>query len=420
MDTILYFIHYALLLQFGLLLSAAFAGVRFSKKNLAVYSGLFVLCGLTQIAVYTLFDEAVVWKAYPLITHLPAVLLLCLHYRKRLATALAATASPYLCCQPAKWFGLMVQSVTGSYAAEQIVRILTLLAVGFVAIRYLSSSISAIYSKDNRSVWIFGMIPVVYYLFDYSMGIYTNLWVKNDRTAAEFLPFFLCIIYLFFCVIYYKEYEQKADAERKEHMIRLTVEQQSKEIKALKRGEYEVRLLRHDMRLFLNGLSLCVEEGDKETARKMIAGFSAQVEATALRRYCRSDTVNYVLSDFSARCQELDVPFAPVVELTNEIPDEIIFCTIVSNALDNALNAQKELPENKRSIKLMLKSSNGKILLSVKNPFLRRPVFSDGMPVSTKHGHGYGTQSIRYMTERLGGNCLFTIEDDRFILRVVI
>ena len=68
----------------------------------------------------------------------------------------------------------------------------------------------------------------------------------------------------------------------------------------------------------------------------------------------------------------------------------------------------------------LLKTSNDKLLLSVKNYFDDNIIFSDGLPVSNKPGHGYGTQSMRYMTERIGGKCQFTIERKEFILRVVI
>jgi hypothetical protein len=68
----------------------------------------------------------------------------------------------------------------------------------------------------------------------------------------------------------------------------------------------------------------------------------------------------------------------------------------------------------------MLKSSQGKLLLSVKNPIQKKPVFSDGLPITNQDGHGYGTQSIRYMTERLGGNCQFNAQDNVFITRVII
>ena len=87
-----------------------------------------------------------------------------------------------------------------------------------------------------------------------------------------------------------------------------------------------------------------------------------------------------------------------------------MFSAILSNALDHALDAQKELPQERRSVRLMLKTSGGKLLLSVENPIAAAPCFADGLPVSKKKGHGYGTQSIRYMTERLGGKWQFSVK----------
>lgn len=419
-DAIVFFTRYALLLLFGILLSAVFAGVRLRKKNIVIIAALFALCGTIQVAAYATFDEATVWKIYPLITHLPTALLLCLYYRKRLSTSLAAVAAAYLSCQPPKWFGLLLEELTGSYAAGQITHIIMLLVVGTVTIWSLATYISEIYSKDSRSVIIFGIVPMVYYLFDYSMSIYTDFWTSNNRTVAEFLPFFLCITYMVFCIVYYQEYEKKTDAERKEQIIRITVEQQAKESEAVKRSEQAIRILRHDMRMFLDSLSHCLEEEGPEAARNMISVFASNVAATAIKRYCENATVNYILSDCAAKCRDELIDFQATVEVEALKVDDIMFSSILSNALENARNAQKELPEAERSIKLMLKTTDNKLLLSVRNPFAKKPVFADGLPIPDQEGHGYGTQSIRYMTERLGGNCQFTADNRMFVLRVVL
>lgn len=421
LSTVLFFGHYGLLLLFGILLSAAFAGVRLSaKKNMAVTAGLFVLCGSLQLGLFVLLEEAFVWKIYPLIAHLPTLLVLCLYYRKRLATALAAVTSAYLCCQPAKWMGVLCAAISPSTLAQQAVQIVSLLLWGFVVMRYPAPYLSQIFHKDTRSVCIFGSIPLIYYLFDYIMGIYTDLWISNNRLVAEFLPFFLCIVFLLFCFVYYKEYEQKADAARREQIVRVTAAQQARELEAVKRGMQETRLLRHDMRLLLSSLAVCIENGDREKALEMIAAYTCHIDATKLERFCRIDTINYVLSDFSAKCVCAQTAFHCRVELTQCHADEILVCSILSNALDNALNAQKKLPPEQRCIRLMLKTADGKLLLSVKNPLDEIPAFSDGLPVADRKGHGYGTQSIRYMAERLGGNCQFTVENGMFVVRVVI
>ena len=108
------------------------------------------------------------------------------------------------------------------------------------------------------------------------------------------------------------------------------------------------------------------------------------------------------------------------IEVDDLHVDEILFSSIISNALDNAINSQSDLPFQRRHIKLMLKEQDEKLLLSVKNPFKDAPDFVDGIPMTDKKGHGYGTQSIRYMAEKLSGKCQFTIHGDMFILRVVI
>ena len=413
-------IHGGVVLLFGIFLSVAFSGVRLSIKNILASLLLASFSGVLQIAFFVFISEEIVWKLYPLITHLTLILFLLLVYRKRLPTVLASVFTAYLCCQPSKWFAVLTFTLTKSVPAEYCVRITVLVVFTFIALKSLAPYLSEVFNKDNRSVCIFGIIPTVYYFFDYLTVIYTDFWLDNNRVAAEFLSFFLCIVFMFFCFVYYKEYERKADAERKEHIIRITVEQQAKELANINRGAQEIRLLRHDMRLFLNNLALCMENEGTAEAQKMISAYVSNVEATAIERYCNNTTVNYTLSACAAKCKDHQIEFTPLVELNDLSVDEIMFSSILSNALDNAINAQMELPEADRRIKITLKNLDDVLLLSVRNPFQTVPVFVDGVPISNKKGHGYGTQSIRYLTERLGGKCHFTTEDNTFILRVMI
>ena len=421
MEAVFYYAHYILLLAFGVVLSFAFGGIRLpERENLRRMAVLFVLCGLLQLVAYLAFDEQTVWKLYPLITHVPIGAVLCLVYRRNIVTALAVVSSAYLCCQPAKWLGLLCYSLTHSAVAQGVVRSLTLVAVGGVVLCCLAPTLSRLFLKDRKSAAIFGSVPLVYYLYDYSMGIYTDFWTTNDRVAAEFLPFFLCVAFLLFCFAYYKEYEQKADAENKEQLIRLAVEQQRREVEAVKRSENELRILRHDMRMLLSNLSVCIENNDRETAREMISAYTSYIEGTKVDYYCANAIVNYILTDFANKCKEKQVAFTCVAGVEELAVDEILFSSILSNALDNALNAQEEMAEDRRRVELMLKLVNGKLLLSVKNPTATVPIFVDGLPLSARKGHGYGTRSIRYMTERLGGHCQFSVQEGLFILRVVL
>ena len=419
-NQILFFTHYTLLLIFGAVLSAAFSGISLTKGNLIRWGLVTALSGGLQIGFYMVLGEQDVWQWYPFITHLPMVLALFLLFDKPFSVSVAAMAFAYLCCQPARWFGLAASTFSENLLVEQLVRIVALLITMGVILRWFAGKIARIYSHRQKSSWVFGITPVIYYLFDYAVGIYSSLWADNHQLVVEFLPFFLCAGHLLFCTVYYREYELKNEAELKEQLLRIVMEQQSKEVETIRRSEADIRLLRHDLRLFLNSLSTCIETSDKETARKLISGFSDRAEASSIKRYCQNDTLNYVLSDYAAQCREKEVRFQCRIELAELTADEILFSSILANALDNALNAQKDLPSDKRKIRLMIKNNSGKTLLCVKNRFKETPVFQDGLPVTSRKGHGYGSQSIRYATEKLRGNCQFVVEDDWFVLRVVV
>ena len=420
LETLLFFLNNALLLLFGILSSAAFAGIRHTRKNTMVFLGLFGFSGLLQLLLYFLASEEAVWKLYPLVTHLPLFLALWLGYRKYFISAIAAVCTAYMCCQPARWLGILTLSLTDSAVAEYIVRVLVLLLCGFLNMKVFSPCLSQIFRKERKSVLIFGMTPIIYYFYDYITSVYAKDWMLNNPVTAEFLNFFLSVSFVVFCYIYFQEYEQKSDAERKEQILRITAEQQSNEVEAIRRSGQEIQLLRHDMRHILSSLAVCIEDGNKEKALEIISTYCDHIDGTKPAHFCQFDTVNYVLSDFSARCRAEEVSFRSTVELSELALDEMMFSLILSNALDNALNAQLSLPKHRRQVQLMLKNANGKLLMSVKNPVSKPPFFADGLPVTDRENHGYGSQSIRYLTERLGGNCLFSFQGGLFTVRVIL
>ena len=419
-NEVLFFAHYIVLLLYGVVLTFSFAGIGFTKKSILTSAVLFFFCGILQLISYMYLGENTVWEFYPVIIHLPIVFVLRVIYKKRISTSIAAVCLAYLCCQPSKWFGVLFEEMTDSIAVGYIVRMAVMAIVCFVCAFFFSSYIVELFNKDDKSVWIFGIVPMVYYAFDYAMGIYTDLWDKQHPVATEFLPFFVCSFFMFFCVIYCKEYEKKADAQRNEQIMRITAEQQSKEIEAIKKSNTETRLLRHDMRLMMSSLALSIEQNDRENSLKIISGFVERVEALALHRFCKNDTLNYILTSYETKCREGGIEFDARVEIGELRVDEAMFASIISNALDNAFNTQLKIESGERKIRLMLKESEGKLLLSVKNPCKEKVSFVDGLPVSNKKGHGFGTQSIRYSADKMGGKSHFSLQDDNFILRVIL
>ncbi len=421
LQTIIGIINFSVLLFFGIYVSADFLGIGSTKKDRLVL----LLFGAAdfglQMLSYALFGMAYAQMLYPLMTHLPLLLLFTLYFKQKALSGLFAILSAYLCCQVSKWFGLIVLSFSEELWIAYAVRIAVTLPIWYMIARYASKSLYVILTKSTKTLLIFGILPAVYYLFDYTATVYTKLLYSGSQAVYEFLPFMLCITYLFFSVIYFKEYEEKCAAEQQKKLIEIQTAQSIKEIEEIKRSKYEISLIRHDMRHFLSNMSAMIENADYAKAQEYIQKIIAVTDQTAVRKYCDNEMVNMILSSCASKMADKNIRFDAAVAIPAELPcSDLEFTSILSNGLENAIHAVAEMEAGKRTIQLKLFMKNGKLLLSIHNFFAKAPQFIDGLPVADMTGHGLGTKSIQYMTEKLNGSCQFAAEDGVFTLRVVL
>lgn len=421
LESVLATLHNATTLLFGVYISAAFLGVRMNRRNVFTLFGFSCAVGILYIFSFLLWGESGTEKIYPLIIHLPLVLFLTLYYKYKPMLSVLSVITAYLCCQISKWVGLLAYSLRPEMWLYYTVRIVVTAVVFVVLLRYVSEATAQLLQKPTRALVILGLMPLVYYVFDYITGVYTQLLYSGREVVAEFLGFVLCITYILFLFMYFKQYEEKREADQRNQMMEMKRVQSEKEIEAIKRGEYAVSIMRHDMRHFLNNISSYIENGETEKAQELIHEVISAAEKTATQRYCKNEIVNLILSSYEDKISTNEIKFKYSVQVPEQLPySEVDLTATLSNAMENAVHAVKQLPPERRMIDLDLRMKENKLLISLKNTYAEAPELRDGMPVSKEEGHGIGSQSIRYVAEKLHGNCQFSLTDDRFVLRVVL
>lgn len=420
-NSVLIISHHAVTLLFGVFLSAAFLGIRMSRKNIAILLGFTAAVGVVNALIFVRFGDMFATQIYPLIVHLPLILFLTFVYKYTPLRSTLSVVTAYLCCQISKWVGLAVLSITDLEWVYYSVRIVTTIVVFAVLIRYVSNATAQLVQKPPKALLIFGILPFTYYFFDYTTGVYTELIYSGKKVVSEFLGFSLCIAYLLFLLVYFKQYEEKREAEQRNRILEMQQVQSQKEIEAQKRSAYAVSLLRHDMRHFCATISAYIDSGECDKAKEYISEIISYVDRTAMHKFCENEIVNMILSSYENVMEENQIDFQPSIYIPKHLPvSDVDLTSILSNALENAIHAVLALETEKRHITLHLRMDDGKLLISLKNTFAQKPLFTDGIPNSSKEGHGFGTQSIRYITEKLNGNYQFSVKDDWFVLRVIL
>ncbi len=418
---ILTYTHHITTMFFGIFLSAFFLGVKQEKKNIGILLLAGLASGLTYLVVFALLGTQLTEQIYPIIVHLPLLLVLILYYKFRWLQALTSILTAYLCCQCSNWAGILTLTLTGQDWCYYVCRIVVTLVVFFLLCRYLCPTTAILFEKSDRELCIICSMPFVYYLFDYATTKYSALLYSRSKVVAEFLGFALCLAYLLFLIIYFQEYELKNRTEQYNELINMQLNSLHSEIEQAKKSEQKMAILRHDMRHHLSILNTYIQEQETDKALDYIQQLHQTYENTVISAFSQNELLNSVLSIYSSRLQEMGITFQTQITAPKTLPcSEMIFCAVLSNILENAMNAVKELPEEYRRIELHIFEKMNHLMLLEKNPAPVPPVFSDGIPVTHRSGHGLGVKSVIYYVEREHGQYQFLMEDQDFVVRIIL
>ena len=126
---------------------------------------------------------------------------------------------------------------------------------------------------------------------------------------------------------------------------------------------------------------------------------------------------------YCALARRESIPFQAQVDLPEHAcVDEIDLCLVLSNLLENALEASLRTDPARRRIHLQMHMHAGRILLiQVENAFDGEIHEKDGVYKSAKRkGNGVGLQSVRRIAEKNGGACSFTHQNGVFTAKVML
>ena len=395
---------------FGIFLSAFFLGVKQDKKNILQLLSLAVVSGILYVLCVLLFGTETVDQIYPLIVHAPLLFVLVLHYKFRILPSLISIFTAYLCCQCSNWMGLFALALTGQEWCYYVCRILVTVGAFILLCRYVCQTTAMLFAKTDRELLIIGSLPIIYYIFDYATTKFSSLLYSGDKAVPEFLGFAMCLTYLLFLLVYFREYEMKNKAEQYNELIQMQLNSFQTEMTNTRKSEKKMSVLR-----------TLIQQGETDKALEYLNEVSQTYDDTVIKTYCRNEMVNSVLSIYNMRFEEQRIRWEIQVSIGEKLPcSEMMFCAILSNVLENAMHAVQELPQEKRLIQLALSEKSGHLLLMAKNTVQNAPVFIDGVPVTERSGHGLGARSIVYYVEKLNGQYQFFMENGDFVVMIIL
>ncbi|MEL1135686.1 GHKL domain-containing protein [Desulfitobacterium sp. THU1] len=369
--------------------------------------------------------EDFLYKSYPIITHIPLVILLVCYYKKPINIALVSVLTAYLLCTPRKWFGTIISYFWGySPDVSYWVQIVITIPLMVLIIKTAAPIIVGLKQEGQKVISLFIYVPLTFYLIAYGITVYSDLLYSGGPAVVEFLDSAIVVVYFLFSVMYLKISKQKRDIARENANLQLLFKQSEFEMSALKETQKAVAIYRHDMRHHLSLIRGYLADGEQQQALDYIQLTQADIEEMTPDRFSNNNTVNLILSSFANKAKTNGVKFIVKANLPPSLPfPETELCALLSNGLENAISAASQVnDEHSRTVRANCQTHKGKLLILIENSYTGQLVMKNGLPQRPDNDsdHGFGTKSIMMIAEKHKGYCSFAANSAIFTLKIVL
>ncbi|MDE7297891.1 MAG: GHKL domain-containing protein [Lachnospiraceae bacterium] len=426
---ILELLNYGLVLLYGLFLSSEIAvgeaegegstDERQQRKMKILFLAL-ILTPI-QILCTSFWDVETTRRLYPLIVHLPLVLVLIFSFKRPAGIAVVSVCTAYLCCELPRGGKLAVTALTGQAFWGELTYTALIVPIFFLLWRYFVRAAYNAMVDSPQSLYLFGSLPVVYYIFNYATTVYSNIWYAQNRVLNEFMPTLLILFYVAFLTAYRVQLQKRSQIETQSSLLAAQLRQADAELSTLHQSKTQSAIYQHDMRHHLTMIDHLLSTENPERAREYIKKVQTDIESVTPRPFCENELVNLLCSAFLDRAGHIGARLSVDARLPKTLPiPDTELCSVLSNGLENAIHAVSALEESQRNIELYCAIQLNKLLIEIRNPYAGEIVIQRGVPVSGRAGHGYGCRSIRTIAEQHGGLCSFKAENGIFQLRLML
>lgn len=307
-----------------------------------------------------------------------------------------------------------------------LVVVLAAAGLVFAAFRSIRRAfrLCVIENQQNRLILLIPIITVILMMF----------WFLNSTATLTTLIFTVLIaLSIFFIIV--KLLNSAAELIR----VRRLERELSKYIDIQRQGYDRVvrkmeatREYRHDMRHHLAVIEGLAKQGECDKIIEYTSNLNGSFGKLENVNYCKNPEVNAVLSEYINRAENAGCRIVHSFKLPEMFPfAEKDVCLVLANAIENAINACSELPEEKRCINISAEYRDGhRLLISVENPCSRTIEFDEnGLPAANElpkgssqdlDEHGIGLRSVKRITEKYNGFLRCMLENGEFVFQAAL
>ena len=235
----------------------------------------------------------------------------------------------------------------------------------------------------------------------------------------------LCVscIWLICLIMYFVVQQMSKDNQTKlEYELMKEKEKYSKEsMEIIKRSNEELREFKHDLKNYLLPLQEAMETMPQSEMVKVWGKINQKIEDVQTLIQTGNSYVDSMINTkiTLARSEKVDVKCTILSKM--EGIDDLEFCTVFGNLMDNAIEAERKVT-GKKEIIIFVEEKMGYLRLEIQNK-IEKSVLNENSSLNTTKkdtsSHGIGHKSVKRTMEKVGGALKYYETEDLFCAEAV-
>lgn len=395
------------------------------SKRTFIFSGTVIFLILSGICLWILFTRglAAMGQYGVLFGSIPSLLFLFVMSRNRNAQFVFIFCfSDTVCMWIELTSGLIDYAVGGGGAVTFVLRLAAFPLLEYVMWRWVRRPFLDM-SRVVRKGWLlFAVMTGICYLILVMLSVYPTVIFDRPKDIPLTVVV-LALIALSYGTIFQVLFEQLhvLEAKERQQILEAQAAMMSRRMGDIRRAEEAMRIERHDMRHQLQTVASLAQRGDCAALLDYVGASREKLDAITPKSYCSNAVLDTVLVNAAEQAEQMGIALEMAVALPEKLPADVLELSIVfANALENAIQAVRELPDGQRRI-ICKSVTHPRFLMEFSNPYAGDISFDRrGVPVTDKPGHGIGTRSIVAFAEKYHALFLFRAEQGWFKLQIAL
>lgn len=261
------------------------------------------------------------------------------------------------------------------------------------------------------------MITIIQYVMQPTQADISPIWFAFSAVGLLFIS--LLVIFLFEAL---KDYSRN---QSQYHLMAQQVELLGNHLRERNALQEETHHIWHDMKNHFTVIQWMVKSKNYEKLDQYMITLNETVTNSMLRIQSGNPILDALFNAKAAEAKKHGIVFNVTACVPANISIEDIDLNIIfSNALDNAVEACKKLPEGKeRTIDIDTHIKNDHLILIMKNSFDGHIRMSGDELKTTKNDsgrHGIGIGNMKRSAEKYDGHVMTKVDENVFILSIAL